>query len=49
MLKIKEGFMGARSVVLPRMVVEMELTDPLVSSLYITDIGYYPKAMHFSR
>lgn len=41
--------MGARSVVLPRMVVEMELTDPLVSSLYITDIGYYPKAMHHFR
>lgn len=49
MLKIKEGFSGERSIVLPQMVVEMELADPLVSSLYITDIGYYPKASNHFR
>ena len=49
MLKIKEGFTGERSIILPPMVVDMELADPLVSSLYITDIGYYPKATHHFR
>ena len=49
MLRIKEGFAGERSIILPQMVVEMELADPLVSSLYITDIGYYPKASHHFR
>ena len=41
---MKQGFKGERSIVLPQMVVEMEKNDPLVSSLYITDIGYYPHA-----
>lgn len=49
MLKIKDGFAGERSIILPQMVVEMEQADPLVSSLYITDIGYYPKASHHFR
>lgn len=45
---MKEGFTGERSIVLPRMAIEMESEDPLVSSLYITDIGYYPCAFgHF--
>jgi AraC-like DNA-binding protein len=46
---LKDGFTGARSIVLPQMIVEMEERDPLVSSLYITDIGYYPKASHHFR
>ena len=41
---MKEGFTGERSIVLPPMTIEMEASDPLVSSLYITDIGYYPNA-----
>lgn len=49
MLKLKDGFTGERCIVLPRMIVEMELEDPLVSSLYITDIGYYPAASHHYR
>lgn len=49
MLKIKDGFAGERSIILPQMVVDMEQADPLVSSLYITDIGYYPKALHHFR
>lgn len=40
----KEGFAGERQVKLPPMVVNMERCDPLTTSLYITDIGYYPKA-----
>jgi len=45
-LKLKDGFTGERSIVLPRMVIEMEEKDPLVSSLIITDIGYYPNAKY---
>lgn len=41
---MKEGFTGERSVVLPPMAVEAEQQDPLVGSLYITDMGYYPHA-----
>ena len=40
----KEGFMGERQVKLSPMVVDIEEHDPLTASLYITDIGYYPKA-----
>lgn len=39
-----DGFMGERMIVLPPMVVEMEENDPLVCSLYLTDIGYFPHA-----
>ncbi|MBO5824811.1 MAG: AraC family transcriptional regulator, partial [Prevotella sp.] len=48
-MKQKDGFSGERSIVLPKAIVEMEKQDPLVSSLYITDIGYYPKAENHSR
>lgn len=45
---MKEGFTGERSIVLPPITLEMEQSDPLVSSLYITDIGHYPHAeSHF--
>ena len=44
MLKLKDGFTGERSIVLPPLVKEMMEEDPMVSMLHITDIGYYPKA-----
>lgn len=47
-MRQKDGFSGERSIVLPPMIVDMEREDPLVSSLYLTDIGYYPHAAgHF--
>lgn len=49
MLKLKDGFSGARSIVLPKMIVEMLEADLLSSILHITDIGYYPKAEHHYR
>ena len=49
MVRKKDGFLGERAVVLSPMVVEMEENDPLASSLYITDIGYYPMAEHHHR
>jgi len=49
MIKQKDGFQGEQQIVLPPMVIEMERKDPLVSSLYVTDIGYYPNATHHYR
>ena len=49
MMKQKDGFSGERSIVLPLLAVDIEKNDPLASSLYITDIGYYPKASHHAR
>ncbi len=49
MIKQREGFLGERSIVLPQRIVQMEEEDPLVSSLFITDIGHYPMAEHHYR
>ena len=49
MLKLKDGFTGERSIVIPPVVLEMMDSDPLVSMLHITDIGYYPKAEYHYR
>ena len=43
-MKQKDGFNGEQVKVLPQMAIDIESADPLASSLYITDIGYYPKA-----
>lgn len=45
----KDGFRGERVVVLPPMIVEAEKSDPLVKSLYVTDIGFYPHAKNHYR
>ena len=49
MIRQKDGFKGERQIVLPPVIVEMERKDPLVSSLYVTDIGYYPNATNHYR
>lgn len=49
MIKQKDGFNGERALILPQSVIlEME-KDTLASILHITDIGYYPKALHHFR
>ena len=48
-MKIKDGFIGERSIVLPYTVIRMIEGDPVASSLFITDIGYYPKAKYHYR
>ncbi len=48
-MKIKSGFSGERSLVLPRVIIDSMEKDPLTSLLHITDIGYYPKASHHYR
>lgn len=49
MPRLKDGFPGERSIVLPERILRMEENDPLVKSLYITDIGHYPMARHHYR
>ena len=49
MPRIKSGFTGERSLVLPKVVTDIMEHDVLVSILYITDIGYYPKAHNHYR
>ena len=45
--RIKHGFKGQQMIVLPRKIVADFLTkDALTKGIYITDIGYYPKAIH---
>ena len=41
--------MGEQSVVLPPMLVEAQKDDELCKSLFVTDIGYYPKARGHHR
>lgn len=47
--KIQDGFSGERSIVLPEMIRQACGNDEFLSQLYITDIGYYPHAMHHYR
>lgn len=48
--KIRHGFKGQKMIVLPRKIVSDFLTrDPLTKGVYITDIGYYPKAINHYR
>jgi AraC-like DNA-binding protein len=50
MLRKKEGFAGQRAVVLPRKILTgFCMNNPLIEWLYITDIGYYPKAQYHFR
>jgi AraC-like DNA-binding protein/mannose-6-phosphate isomerase-like protein (cupin superfamily) len=50
MIKKKEGFQGQRAIVLPRKIVnDFCLTNAITKGLYVTDIGYYPKAKHHYR
>lgn len=48
-MKIKTGFKGELSLVLPKLITEMMEEDPMMSILHITDIGFYPKASHHYR
>lgn len=50
MAKLKSGFLGERAIIIPTPIVEEIKNDDLGSLLYITDIGYYPKAsFHFRK
>ena len=49
-MKKKEGFDGQQAIVLPRKVINECMKLPVVNNLFITDIGYYPKAnFHYRK
>lgn len=48
-IKIKDGFRGERSLVLPEMIRRIEEDDTVLRQLYITDLGFYPHATHHYR
>jgi len=46
----KEGFKGQKAIVIPRQILTNQCAkDKVISNLYITDIGYYPKAKYHYR
>jgi AraC-like DNA-binding protein len=48
-IRKREGFEGQRAIVLPKKILEhCHRTQP-ISSLYITDIGFYPRAKYHYR
>jgi len=49
-IKKKEGFEGQKAIVIPRTILNKQcVKNPIINSLYITDIGYYPKAKFHYR
>lgn len=48
-MRIKDGFKGERCIVLPHTVIKNIEDDPVASSIFITDIGYYPRAKFHYR
>lgn len=49
-MKKKEGFDGQQAIVLPRKVIKECTNLPIVNNLFVTDIGYYPKAnFHYRK
>lgn len=49
-IKKKEGFEGQKAVVIPRTILSQKCAKNAVTgNLYVTDIGYYPKAMYHYR
>lgn len=49
MAKIKSGFRGERAIILPNTVINEFRNTDLGKLLYITDIGFYPKAVYHYR
>lgn len=40
----KDGFINQRAIVLPHFIKELMIQNELTRLLYVTDIGFYPKA-----
>jgi len=48
-MKKEDGFPGQISFVVPEKIIGLIRGNPLISDLYLTDIGYYPQARHHFR
>ncbi len=44
-----EGFEGQKMMVLPEVIVSELRSNPLTGQLFVTDIGFYPHALHHFR
>lgn len=49
MAQQKDGFKGERSLVIPRMIIDILEKDVFCKHLHITDIGFYPHASNHYR
>lgn len=48
--KKKEGFQGQKAIIIPRQILNKNCSkNEIIRNLYITDIGYYPKAKFHYR
>lgn len=45
----RDGFYGQRAIVIPKKIQQVCYESPLIKQLFITDIGFYPKAKHHFR
>ncbi|MGE4586620.1 MAG: AraC family transcriptional regulator [Mangrovibacterium sp.] len=48
-MRRKEGFPGQQSYVIPDRIQALIRHNPVCEDLYVTDIGYYPQAVHHFR
>ncbi|MFD0619926.1 AraC family transcriptional regulator [Paenibacillus sp. GCM10027629] len=48
-IKKQDGFQSQKLIVLPEHILAEYAAHPLIRSLYITDIGYFPQALHHYR
>ena len=48
-IRKREGFEGQRAIVLPKQILALSADTPPVSALYVTDLGFYPRAAHHYR
>lgn len=45
----RDGFNGQKAIILPSRVIEICESSPLIRNLFITDMGFYPKAKNHIR
>ena len=48
-IRKREGFAGQRAIVLPKKILEVSSFAPPINFLYVTDIGFYPRAQYHYR
>src|SRR5687767_5942724 len=48
-IRKREGFAGQKAIVLPKKILEVCSFTPPINFLYVTDIGFYPRAQYHYR
>jgi len=48
-IRKREGFAGQKAIVLPKKILEVCNFTPPINFLYVTDIGFYPRAQYHYR